>query len=279
MSESLGLSFAKPVPGGGKMSHAHALRMLNEQEVDQWKQDGYVIIRQMFGPDEMAGLSEEAWNLTHQRDLIDKRNLRCRFQQTHDETDCLWETFDPIIDLSPACEQFARDLRLLDILHDIYSEPACLFKDKLIFKQPGTKGYDLHQDWISWPGFPRSFLTVLIPIDSACERNGCTEVFPGYHQRGSLSPEDGQYHQLSPDAVEESKGAKLILDPGDIAIFTGFTPHRSGPNLSESWRRQLYLSYNASSDGGEQRVAHYKQFREYLKNRYSEFDLVDTYFR
>lgn len=261
------------------MSHMETLRTLKEQELLKWKRDGYVIIRKLFRPEEMEALSEETWKLTYQRDLIDKRNLRCRFQQTHDGAECLWETFDPVIDISPLCEEFAFDVRLFNVLHDLYGEPARLFKDKLIFKQPGTKGYELHQDWISWPGFPRSFLTVLVPIDPAHEENGCTEVFPGYHQNGSLSAADGKYHQLPPETVNLAAGVKLVLDPGDVAIFDGFTPHRSAPNRSDKWRRQLYLSYNAISDGGDQRESHYAQFREYLKQRYAEYDLKDTYFR
>lgn len=261
------------------MSNTATLRRLDDSDVARWKNDGFLIVRQLFSADEMAALSEEAWQLTYQRDLIDKLNLRCRFQQTHDDSDCLWETFDPVIDISPLCEKFARDARLLDVLHDLYGEPACLFKDKLIFKQPGTKGYALHQDWIAWKGFPRSFLTVLIPIDAAYEQNGCTEVFPGYHQEGAMAPEDGEYHPVPEDAVGESRGVKLVLAPRDIAVFNGFTPHRSGPNRSDAWRRQLYLSYNATSDGGDQRTAHYEQFREYLKKRYAEHGLVDTYFR
>lgn len=138
------------------MGDTETLRTLDEQSFLQWKRDGYIIIRSLFGPGEIAALSDEAWKLTYQRDLIDKRNLRCRFQQTHDGSECLWETFDPVIDLSPLCEQLAFDSRLFDVLHDLYGEPACLFKDKLIFKQPGTKGYELHQDWISWPGFPEA---------------------------------------------------------------------------------------------------------------------------
>jgi len=264
---------------GADMSQTRILRTLSDHEVDQWNQNGYLIVGNVFSADETEALSDEAWRLTHQRDLIDKRNLRCRFQQTHDDVDCLWETFDPVIDISPLCNQFAHDSRLLDILHDLYGEPACLFKDKLIFKQPGTKGYELHQDWIGWPGFPQSFLTVLILIDAACEQNGCTEVFPGYHHNGPLTPEDGEYHRLPEDTVDESTVVKLALEAGDIAIFDGFTPHRSAANLSDSWRRQLYLSYNCQSDGGDLRDAHYEQFREYLKKRYAEHDLLDIYFR
>lgn len=257
----------------------HSLRILTGSDVEQWQRDGYVIVRGLFHPDRMRALSDEAWQLTYQKDLIDKLNLRCRFQQTHDDADCLWETFDPVIDISPLCEQITRDELLVDVLHDLYGEPACLFKDKLIFKQPGTKGYDLHQDWIAWPGFPRSFLTVLVPIDPADEQNGCTEVFPGYHHAGPLTPEDGEYHPLPEGTVDQSKVVPLVLQPGDIAVFDGFTPHRSGPNRSSSWRRQLYLSYNALSDGGEQRTAHYEQFHAYLRRRYAEYELCDTYFR
>src|SRR5205807_2640681 len=136
-------------------------------------------------------------------------------------------------------------------------DEPCLFKDKLIYKPPGVQGYGLHQDWIAWPGFPRSFLTVLVPLDPSGVENGCTEVFSGYHHQGSLSVEDGQYHELPPDLMDESRGVPLELEPGDAAVFGGFTPHRSAPNRSPHWRRQLYLSYNQRSDGGEQRARHY----------------------
>ncbi len=85
--------------------------------------------------------------------------------------------------------------------------------------------------------------------------------------------------ELSRDQLQGTPGVKLILQPGDIAIFDGFTPHCSGPNLSDGWRRQLYLSYNAASDGGDQRDTHYEEFRQYLKRRYAEYQLEETYFR
>ena len=55
------------------------------------------------------------------------------------------------------------------------------------------------------------------------------------------------------ERVETPGRRELVLEPGDVAVFGGFTPHRSDPNVSGRWRRQLYLSYNASSDGGDQR--------------------------
>ncbi len=183
-----------------------------------------------------------------------------------------------MIDLSPVCRRLAFDPRLLAALAALYDEEARLFKDKLIFKPPGMKGYGLHQDWIAWPGFPTSFLTVLVPFDAADVNNGCTEVFPGYHRQGSLSPKDGHYHELPAELVDESKCAPLELEPGDVAVFGGFTPHRSAPNRSDRWRRQLYLSYNKRSDGGDQREKHYEEFHRWLRVKYAEYNKTDVYF-
>jgi hypothetical protein len=227
----------------------------------------------------MADASAEADALLRRHDLIAVENLRCRWQPNVITGACEFETFDPVIDLGPICCQIAHDERLLAALAALYGDLACLFKDKLIFKPPGVKGYGLHQDWIGWPGFPRSFLTVLVPLDRADADNGCTEVFPGYHKNGTLSPEDGNYHELSTDLIDESRGVNLELDPGDIAIFGGFTPHRSAPNRSDRWRRQLYLSYNKLSDGGRQRERHYEEFHRWLRVKYAEYGKTNLYFR
>ena len=91
-------------------------------------------------------------------------------------------------------------------------------------------------------------------------------------------PPDGRYHEITPGVVDESCGVKLQLVPGDIAFFSGFTPHRSASNRSRHWRRQLYLSYNAESDGGDAREAHYQEFRQWLRDRYAEYGRNDVYF-
>jgi len=79
--------------------------------------------------------------------------------------------------------------------------------------------------------------------------------------------------------IDESTGVMLTMDPGDIAVFGGFTPHRSGPNRSDRWRRQLYLSYNSISDGGRQREKHYDKFHSWLRVKYAEYGKTGLYFR
>jgi ectoine hydroxylase-related dioxygenase (phytanoyl-CoA dioxygenase family) len=253
--------------------------MLQAEHREFYQEEGYLILRDFFPAALMAEAADEADDLSQRHDLIAVENLRCRFQTNVQTGACTFETFDPILDLSPLCARIANDAGLLAALADLYGEEACLFKDKLIFKPPGVMGYGLHQDWIAWPGFPRSFLTVLIPLDRADAENGCTEVFPGYHKNGSMSPEDGHYHELPLDRIDAARGVLLELDPGDLAIFGGFTPHRSQPNRSPRWRRQLYLSYNKRTDGGPQREKHYKEFHSWLRVKYAEFGKHNLYFR
>jgi hypothetical protein len=253
---------------------------LTAGQVRAYEEQGFLVVRRLFPPARMAEAREEAEALLARRDLIAVENLRCRWQpNVQTGASCEFETFDPVIDLSPVCDRLAHDPRLLAVLAALYGEEACLFKDKLIFKPPGLKGYGLHQDWIAWPGFPRSFVTVLVPFDRADAANGCTEVFSGYHRGGSLSPEDGDYHELPPEAFDESRCFRMDLDPGDVAIFGAFTPHRSAPNRSARWRRQLYLSYNKYSDGGHQRERHYEEFQRWLRVKYAEYGKTNLYFR
>jgi ectoine hydroxylase-related dioxygenase (phytanoyl-CoA dioxygenase family) len=246
---------------------------------DRYQRDGFAVARGVFSPERVAELTADAERLIQRADLIDSNNIRCRWQNDYVTGECRFDCFDPVIDLSDACARAAEDPALLAIVAEAYGEPGCLFKDKLIFKAPGTLGYKLHQDYIAWPSFPTSFLTAIVAIDAADAASGATEVFPGYHLRGCLTPNDGSYHHLPDDVVDEATGVVLRLEPGDVAIFSGYTPHRSQPNRSAHWRRLLYLSYNRQSDGGDRREAHYAEFRPWLQARYAEYGKTETFYR
>jgi hypothetical protein len=252
---------------------------LSLQQLRDYERDGFLVVRGVFSPSEIAAVAAEADELLKRTDLIHTDNIRCRWQP-HVETDaCLFETFDPFIDLAPVCAALARDERLLGLVGSLYGETAHLFKDKLIWKPPGAKGCDLHQDYISWPSFPKSFLTAAVAIDPCGADNGATEVFPGIHRRGYLSPADGMYHALSDEAVSDCPGVTLELQPGDVAVFGCLVPHRAAPNRSAEWRRLLYLSYNADSDGGDRRDEHYREFHCWLRDRYAEYGKTGVWFR
>jgi len=254
------------------------LETIDAAQVARYHADGFLVVRGVFPAERVEELAREAERIRARAELIDQNNIRCRWQDDVNGV-CRFDCFDPVIDLSDVCERAARDPKLVAIVSALYGEPACLFKDKLIFKAPGTTGYKLHQDYISWTSFPTTFVTAIVAIDAADAGNGATEVFPGYHKQGCLSARDGNYHQLPDDSVDPATGVVLDLAPGDVAMFSGYTPHRSAANRSSQWRRLLYLSYNALNDGGERRETHYAEFRTWLQERYAEYGKTGTYFR
>lgn len=251
---------------------------LSPDQIAAYHRDGFITARGVFAA-EAAALQQDAERLMMLTPLMDSNNIRCRWQDHAETGECRFDCFDPVIDISPVCERIARSPLLLEMASQLYGEPAFLFKDKLIFKPSGAKGYDMHQDFISFEGFPESFLTVIVAIDPSDAASGATEVFPGYHQEGCLSPRDGMYHQLDERKVDRSKGVVLELQPGDVAFFSGFTPHCSAPNQSARSRRLLYLSFNAARDSGDLRAAHYEFFHHWLQERYAEHGKTETYSR
>ncbi len=246
----------------------------------EFDQRGFIVLRRLFSAAEAAELEFESRRLLHRTELISERNLRCRFQPHMESGEQLFEVFDPVNDISPVCARISADQRILAVLRSIYNDEPCLFKDKLIFKPPGARGYDLHQDFpAGWNGFPTTFVTVLIAIDPMHAENGCTEVFAGHHQKGLLPSKPGCKFQLSDDAMHASEAIPLVLEPGDVAVFGCYVPHRSAPNRSQHTRRAFYVSYNARSEGGEQRQRHYAEFHEYLlKHKATEGAPVDDFY-
>jgi len=141
-----------------------------------------------------------------------------------------------------------------------------------------VKGYGLHQDWIAWPGFPRSFPHRAGPIDASTVENGLHRGVSRIIDTAACRPRTGNYNELPLDRIDEARGVPLELEPGDVAIFGGFTPHRSRPTAPEAGAGSFILSYNKKSDGGEQRTKHYEEFHRWLRVKYAEYNKNDVYF-
>lgn len=251
---------------------------LAASQLNDYERDGVLKIKNVYDAREIAALASECDRvLSETPTLLTPNNLRTRFTPHHLTQNPVFEKFDPFADLSELARQMTTDARILEPLQSIYREPASLFKDKLIYKPPGATGATLHQDWISWRGFPETFLTVLVAIDPFTATSGATEFYLGEHKRGYLSARDTQHHILDANRFE-CEPIPLEMEPGDIAIFSCFIPHRSAPNLSESSRRGYFISYNAFSDGGDQYRTHYAEYHQWIRARYPEPRRSELYF-
>lgn len=233
---------------------------LTGAELAQYAANGYLVKRGL-----LADLADElqagADALLAMDELKVDGNLR--LEMTGDP-EVIWK-IDPFTDLAPFWGRMVRDRRICDVLATIYAgrEPR-LLKDKLIYKPPHTHGNKLHQDYTWWQGLPTSAISVCIAIDYTTIENGATTLYPGKHHNGLFNP-PGELTFLDPKHVADVEPEIVCAEPGDVIFFGCFTPHEAGPNNTEGFRRQIFLSYNDSADG-EWRAAHYDHFFSYRIN-------------
>lgn len=230
---------------------------LTESELAQYHEHGYIVKKGLLG--ELAEqLQSEADALLAMSELQLDGNLRLEMSG---DPSRIWK-IDPFTDLSPFWGRMVRDRRICDALASIYEgrEPR-LLKDKLIYKPPHTKGNPLHQDYTWWQGLPTSAISVCIAVDYTTVENGATTLYPGKHHQGLLKP-PGKLTFLDRAMVDSVEPDVVCAEPGDVIFFGCFTPHEAGPNTTDGFRRQIFLTYNDSADG-EWRAAHYDHFFSY----------------
>jgi ectoine hydroxylase-related dioxygenase (phytanoyl-CoA dioxygenase family) len=220
--------------------HMFGQQNLNAMLAD-YRRDGFVHLRGAFSTDEISSMQAECTRLISS-DVVDRDNVRTPFRMNSGD---LPERIDPVCDISPLFWNFANDDRLLNIVRCIFSNsPTALFKDKLIFKLPGTNGYTAHQDQPYYPD--GTSLSVSVQIDAANAENGGLELFSGYHHKLMTPPGERRNWTTEEEAawLDPARGYLPQTESGDILIFDGLTPHRSGRNLTVGEpRRSLYLSY------------------------------------
>jgi hypothetical protein len=220
---------------------------LTSDQLENYRAKGFVTVRGLFDAGEVEVWANESKRLLG-LGLANENNLR-----THPYyiTDTVWivDRLDPVIDISPVFNELARDPRILGLLSAILQDEALLFKDRLIYKMVGMRGYQIHQDYSWWQEFPEDLVNVAIAIDGADADNGALELFAGYHKLLSTPGEMRHINEVEAQQIDLSSGELMVTGPGDLVIFDCMTPHRSGPNLSNRLRRQFYLTYSAAQHG------------------------------
>jgi len=227
--------------------HLAAARTESDPQLREYWTRGYIALRGLFTAAEVADWSAECDRLL-KSEYVFKSNIRTPFRMNSGDRP---ERIDPVVDISPLFSRVVADRRVTDVVAAIFRDKPLLFKDKLIFKAPGTEGYTMHQDQAYWQLCPADdILSVSIQIDGANAANGCIELFPGYHGK-LLTPPQARM-QMSPEAVAQidlSTGEKIETQPGDVLIFHSLTPHRSERNTDTVSRRSIYLTYSAARNG------------------------------
>ncbi len=238
--------------GVGKKKH------FSDREIADFRRDGFLVVRGMYGPEEMRAIVGWTDELLAFPEVPGKYMMY--FEDSLLEPDK--RVLSRVEDFCPYHEEFAKLINegeLPERVSELFGEPAVLFKDKINCKMPGGDGFTPHQDvQAGWGAYAGLFITALAGIDEATPENGCLELVAGHHEKGLIGE---LWRPLAENDMEGMEFVMCPIGPGDAVFFDSFVPHRSGPNLTGDPRRALYLTYNRLSEG-DHRIQYYVDKRK-----------------
>ena len=224
---------------------------LSAQQIETYKKDGFVIVKNFLKNEEVNKLYLIATGdntlRQHAFDLNDQSGKKTKLT--------LWYT--PGNDAYGLLTKSERMVNSVDKLMEGDSA-VCHFHSKLMQKEPKVGGaWEWHQDYGYWYKneflFPDQMMSVMIAITEANKANGCLQVIKGSHKMGRIEhgfagEQVGASQHYVDLALKTMELVYVEIMPGDALFFHSNLLHRSEANLSQAPRWSLISVYNRSKN-------------------------------
>ena len=167
---------------------------------------------------------------------------------TAPKIDCLNKMGHAMHDLDPVFDAFSRTAELAELARSLGLREPGIIQSMYIFKPPRIGGEVVcHQDSTFIYTEPESCIGFWFALEDATLDNGCMQFIPGLH-RGPLKARNRRtdagssvLETLDPTPWPEHQRVAVPAKKGSLVIFTGRTPHLSGPNRSSTSRHAYTL--------------------------------------
>jgi phytanoyl-CoA hydroxylase len=228
--------------------------ILTEDGLRRFQEDGFTVVRGLFGHDEIDRLCAEFAALHaagpvpghfEPRACVDPLAAYPRVMHPHE--------------ISEAALRVLLDARLRTALQALLGEEVLAAQSMFYFKPPGARGQALHQDNFYLRVEPGTCVAAWVACDVIDRANGGLEVVPGTHRMDLFCPEEADAEvSFAREYVPPPPGLAAVpvdMAPGDVLFFNGSLVHGSQPNgTTDRFRRSFIGHYVGRS---AQRIGHY----------------------
>jgi ectoine hydroxylase-related dioxygenase (phytanoyl-CoA dioxygenase family) len=233
------------------------LATLTPRVVEDFARDGFVVVPDLLTTAELVRFGAAVDEGVARRSRHDARTVaeKSRYEQSFIQCQNLWEDCDEVRPLTfhPVIAETAA--RLLGV-------PAVrIWHDQALYKEPGGRETDPHQDQPYWPIVETNTITAWIPFDGSTLESGAMGYLPGSHRLGvrefvdifTGSGDDPLMH----DELAGIHPVFVEVPPGSVAFHHGLTFHLAKPNRTGTVRRVHTAIYFADgSTRGAGRFPH-----------------------
>ncbi len=263
--------------------------------IAQYQRDGYAILRGVFSPEEVQGIGDAA-DQVHSEAVRHGRSFRHGnlFYNVAAEPDgpqvrmVQWPSYH-----QPVLNAVRLDPRMGKLLEPLIGKDLKQIINQIHWKEPGGRAeFAWHQDCRfreparAYRNLAASYVQTGLAIDPQTPQSGCMRFIPRSHLRGDLELDTPREvlgvamddSVLSAAGLSADDAVEIVLEPGDLALWSPFTVHGSGVNRS-SHRRRFYVNgYVRAEDcdrgewafragepvpfGPEPALVHYEALRE-----------------
>ncbi|RAP75738.1 phytanoyl-CoA dioxygenase family protein [Paenibacillus montanisoli] len=229
---------------------------LTEAQINQYREDGYLIVDQVLTIAECDELIQNANDMiTGKIPLGAKNGIYMEPEAvalglvTDDEPDpaYLFKIGHRMHMSDEIFRYYAMHDKIADVLVDLVgSDIKCIQSMYIDKPQHLGVGQPYHQDSYYLKSKPDTLIGVWIALDDVDEQNGCLHVIPGSH-RGPIYPhevpiDERQRKYFSEvHAANKNKEVPCRLPKGSAVFFPGTMLHRSGDNVTTDRQRRAYV--------------------------------------
>ena len=230
-----------------------AKKELTSAQIKQYNNDGYIILKGFFNPEEAAKLYQTAI----EDSVVSKHAINVNDSTGKRSKLSLW--YKPGNDIYGL---LTRSETLVDAVDKLLDGDAavCHFHSKLMQKEPRVGGaWEWHQDYGYWYKneflLPDQMMSVMVAITDANKENGCLQVIKGSHKLGRVEhgfagEQNGAAQRYVDLALKTMDLVYVDLKAGDVLFFHSNLLHRSEANLSDKPRWSMISCYNRASNIG-----------------------------
>jgi ectoine hydroxylase-related dioxygenase (phytanoyl-CoA dioxygenase family) len=223
-----------------------AVTVLAQDTLDEFDARGFVVTPGLIENDALARYAALVDDAVARRTAHDRRSVseKGTYEQSFMQCMRLWETDPEIRPLTfdPTLAEAAAEL--------LRAESVRLWQDQALYKEPGGRITDPHQDATFWPIGDAPLVSAWIPFEGSSIETGATAYVPGSHKAGRLKPVNllhttTPYDILNDPALGGAEPEFVEAPPGSVVWHHGLTVHQAAPNQTDRMRRVFTIVYLA----------------------------------
>lgn len=221
--------------------------MLTNEEVAQFKAEGYLKGKQVISDAEVEVLREEVLRVIDERDNGGIQPVLCRNLAQPESP--VWQ----IVNIWEASEPFHQLIHNQTIAEEMAQLTGAttlrIWHDQIQYKPATTGGVNMwHQDAPLWPILaPMTEVTAWVALDDVDVENGCMSMVPGSHLWGNHMDMLAKFKAFD-DMPSEFEGRKVEVRTcpvrkGEVHFHHALTWHGSHSNKSGRPRRAIAIHF------------------------------------